>query len=342
MFLWRLTLRRIFDYLSKSNNAIKVMAVILAATVAVWFFVFGYADRPGPLEVQKNVVIPRGKNMMGIAEILEKNEVIRFKFLFPLAVYAFGKDSTLKAGEYIFEPHVTPRKVADMLVNQRAFFRKLVLPEGLTTHQMLELIKNMEGLDGEITSSLNEGALFPDTYYFSFGDTREFIIERIKQKHSKVMADLWPKRGVHIGGYIDNEDYALRLASIVEKETGIDGERGRVAAVFMNRLRKGMKLQSDPTVIYAITGGKGDLGRELTKDDLNFPSPYNTYVSDGLPPGPICNPGKESIEAVLNPPETDELYFVADGNGGHVFATNLRDHINNVNKYRALMKNGKN
>jgi UPF0755 protein len=217
----------------------------------------------------------------------------------------------------------------------RTVVRKLTVPEGLTTAEIVGLVATADGLDGEVPEKLpSEGELLPDTYHFSFGDGRAQMLQRMANEMRRTMAELWPARAEGLPFQTPYE--ALVLASIVEKETAIGSERARVAAVFVNRLRRGMKLDADPTVIYAVTHGQRPLGRELTRADLQIDDPYNTYRNVGLPPGPIANPGRAAMEAALNPANTDDIYFVADGSGGHVFARTYDEHLRNVAKWRRV------
>ena len=211
------------------------------------------------------------------------------------------------------------------------------MPEGLTVAEVLALVGGAEGLAGEADGALAEGALLPETYNYSWGDDRGDLVDRMAAAMDAALAELWEGRADELP--FDTPEEALVLASIVEKETGIAGERARVAAVFVNRLRRGMRLQSDPTVVYALTEGSGALGRQLIRDDLAVQHPYNTYVHAGLPPGPIANPGRASIAAALDPAVSGDLYFVADGSGGHAFAPTLAQHNRNVARWRRLRRN---
>jgi UPF0755 protein len=208
------------------------------------------------------------------------------------------------------------------------------VPEGLTSEQIVARLLENDGLAGQIKEIPHEGTLLPETYKFTRGMTREQIIQRMQQAHRRVLQEVWERRMQDLP--VKTPEQLVTLASIVEKETGRPDERTRVAAVFVNRLKKRMRLQSDPTIIYGLTGGKGSLGRPLVKSEIEQPTPYNTYVVDGLPPGPIANPGRASLEAAANPARTKELYFVADGNGGHVFSENYAEHQKNVARLRGI------
>ena len=248
-------------------------------------------------------------------------------------------DKHLKAGEYQFFSHISMADVLKQMAKGEVLYRKLTLPEGLTTAQMLEIIANNEFLSGEISLIPQEGSLLPETYNFFRGDSRDSVIIQAQEAMQKSLDDAWAKRDETVP--VKNPQELLILASIIEKETGVPGERGLVASVFVNRLRKGMRLQTDPTVIYALTEGKKDLGRLLTRKDLEVDSPYNTYKYYGLPPKPICNPGKASLEAAANPEVSSYLYFVADGTGGHRFANSLNEHNQNVSHWKKYQRNNK-
>jgi UPF0755 protein len=222
----------------------------------------------------------------------------------------------------------------DVLRAGKPFTRRLTLPEGLTSAEAVVLINGAEALDGDAGETPVEGSLLPETYHYVRGDLRTELVRRMQRSLDETIDELWPRRAEDLP--LADKREAIILASIVEKETGIPEERPRVASVFVNRLRAGMRLQSDPTVAYGISGGSGPLGRALTRQDLQTPSPYNTYLNDGLPPGPISNPGRAAIEAVLNPADTKFLYFVASGNGGHAFAKTLEEHNRNVEQWRKL------
>jgi UPF0755 protein len=242
----------------------------------------------------------------------------------------------LRAGEFMFPANGSARDAMDVLLNAPPVRRRITIPEGLTTAQADQIISATDGLSGEVPDNLPEGGLLPETYYFAFGDSREALVARMLNGSRDALDELWASRADNLP--IRTPEEALILASIIEKETGVAAERELVASVFVNRLRKGMRLQSDPTVVYAVTGGSGPLGRSITRADLAIDSPYNTYKVKGLPPGPIANPGKASIAAVLNPAETDYFYFVADGKGGHAFARTLKEHNRNVANWRRLRR----
>jgi UPF0755 protein len=222
----------------------------------------------------------------------------------------------------------------DLLVSGRVVMRRLTAPEGLTVGEIFSLVIQADGLTGDMPPLPSEGTLLPQTYHFAYGDERRAIVERMTKAMSETLAELWAKRRPDLPYRGPNE--AVVMASIVEKETAVAEERPLVAGVFVNRLRRGMRLQSDPTVAYGLDPGRGDLDRALTRDDLDRPSAWNTYRIDGLPPTPIASPGRASLEAALQPKPSAYLYFVADGNGGHVFAETLDEHNRNVARWRKL------
>ncbi len=280
------------------------------------------------------MIIPRGRGVEGIANALEQAGIIRDALVFRLGVRLGGTDKSLRAGEYVFPALISPQQAAAILISGKTVVRRLTVAEGLTTRQVLEQILATDGLQGDIIAAYGEGALLPETYHFSFGDRRDELAERMAASMSKLVAKLWQSRAS--GLPLHSPDEALVLASIVEKETAIAAERPRIAGVFINRLEKNMRLQSDPTVAYGLTLGGEPLSRPLNRADLKRPTPYNTYMINGLPPGPIANPGAAAIAAVLNPEKTTDIYFVADGGGGHVFSRTLKEHNRNVAKWRKI------
>lgn len=313
------------------------LLVLVAIGVAAAFIWFDHqASEPGPLTEQTTVVIPRGAGVEDIAHALDQAGVIDDTFVMMLRVRWLGAGRQLKAGEYVFVPAMSIDDVIGYLSQGKTVVRKLSVPEGLTTAQIVALIRDADGLAGTIETVPQEGSLLPETYHFELGDTRDEMVQRMSAAMQGTLDELWERRDPDI--YLTSLAEAVVLASIVEKETGVPEERAHIAGVFYNRLVRGMMLQSDPTVIYAVTGGESDLGRALTRSDLDIDNPYNTYRHTGLPPGPIANPGRDALEAVLNPMETDDIYFVADGTGGHAFARTLSEHNNNVAAYRAWLR----
>lgn len=325
-----------------SPRALKLLTILaagiaLAGVIAIagWTQLSAYLGRPGPAGAPTTVVLERGAGVGAIADDLADAGVIRQPLMFRLAVRVLGHDRDLKAGEYAFPARATPRGVIGMLTRGETVARRITVAEGLTVAEIYALIENAEGLTGELPQPPPpEGSLLPETYFYAFGDSRRGIIDRMQSAMDRTLEELWPARA---GGLpIETPEEALTLASIVDKETAIDSERDVVAAVFTNRLRQGMRLQSDPTVIYGLTEGSGPLDRELTRNDWEHDSPHNTYRIEGLPPSPIANPGRAAIEAVLNPADVDYLYFVADGTGGHAFARTLDEHNRNVAQWRKI------
>jgi UPF0755 protein len=305
---------------------------LVAAILIAGAFAWGYAEftRPGPLTVSRVSVIPAGSGLERIAETLLADEVIQHPEVFAIGVKLSGQGRALKAGEYRFPAGVSPRDVMTILKRGETVVRRLTFAEGLTVSRVMEKLTTSEGLSGAITNPPREGSLLPETYHFSHGDDRAGLLTRMADGMSRLLAELWPTRAPDLP--YDTVEEAVILASVVERETAVGDERGIVAGVFVNRLRLGMRLQSDPTVAYGIA--PAGLDKPLTRADLKTPTPFNTYIIKGLPPTPICNPGAASIRAALNPTKTDFLYFVADGTGGHAFARTLSEHNRNVAKWR--------
>ena len=291
---------------------------------------------PGPLDKTKNIVIPRGAGPQTMAKVLKEEGVIDHERLFRIAVMIDPTPKPIKAGEYEIPAHTTMLALLDLLQSGKQVQRRLTVVEGMTTGEVLELVRKTEALTGEITLDVKEGDLLPETYFYSRDDTRDGVLLRMKEAMDKALDEAWRKRAA--GLPLANRQQALTLASIVEKETALPAERPKVAAVFINRLRRRMKLESDPTTIYGLTLGKAPFSRELTRADLQSNTPYNTYVIPGLPPGPICNPGRASIMAATNPARDRAIYFVADGQGGHTFATTLPEHNRNVERWRQIQR----
>ncbi len=306
---------------------------LLAAVVVGWgYFKFTSA---GPATQDRVVVIPQGSGRADIAALLQDQGVISDARVFSAAAVASQlRGQSMKPGEYSFPANTSMLQVMRLLNAGRVLTYKLTIPEGWTSEMALARIRENDVLEGDVTVTPPEGGLVANTIVFQRGRTRDEIITTMTQMQSKLVDELWAKRPADT--LLKSKEEMVTLASIVEKETGVAEERPLVAAVFVNRLKKGMRLQSDPTIIYGLVGGKGKLDRGLTRADIDGKTPYNTYQVDGLPPGPIAIPGKASLEAVLSPASVGYLYFVADGTGAHAFATTLEEHNANVRKWRAL------
>ncbi len=309
------------------------------ATVGALAWLLKESRSPGPLEADKVVMIVREDDGGSIADQLERASVIDSALWFNVLTLLDGNRGALKRGEYAFKAGMSMNDIENELVAHRVVRYKLTIPEGLTSDQIVQRLREDPVLIGDIKEPPREGSLMPDTYYFERGDTRLSILARMAKMETKAIEEVWKGRATDLP--IKSPGEMVTLASIVEKETGKADERPRVAGVFINRLEKHMRLESDPTIVYGLALGKGTLGRSITKADLNQSTPYNTYIIDGLPPGPICNPGKAALEAVANPARSKDLYFVADGTGGHVFAETFDQHQRNVAHWRQIEKDVK-
>jgi UPF0755 protein len=317
------------------GNAI-ISLFVLVAILAAAALVIGKQrfDAAGPLPEDRVVNIPRGSGIRDIADVLARDGVIDQPWVFVGGVLALKAREDLKAGEYQFKAHASLRDVVATIVEGRVVAHQLTVPEGLTSEQIVARLLDDDVLSGNIKEIPREGSLLPDTYNFTRGITREQIIQRMQQAQQRTLKEIWERHSPDLP--IKTPEQLVVLASLVEKETGKPEERTRVAAVFVNRLKQKMRLQSDPTIIYGLVGGKGTLGRPIMRSEIDQPTPFNTYQIDGLPPGPIANPGRASLEAAANPARTRELYFVADGTGGHAFAETYEQHQKNVARLRAM------
>lgn len=298
---------------------------------------------PGPLPTDKVVIIERGSTTEDIVETLSREGVVaRPSLLWAVLLWRdisskFGSEGAsrrAKSGEYLFRQAATMSEVVEIITSGRSIQHAITIPEGLTSEQIVERLMQNELLTGEIASVPAEGSLLPDTYRINRGTTRESLIARMASEQRRVLNEIWNRRAKDLP--LRNPRELVTLASIVEKETGRADERPRVASVFYNRLDKKMRLQSDPTIIYGIVGGKATLGRPISRADIDRPTAYNTYTIPALPPGPIANPGRAAMEATANPSRTRDLYFVADGTGGHAFAETLEQHNRNVARWRQI------
>jgi len=323
------------------GGAVKSFIFMLAGLALLSFAALGVggylayreANNPGPADAPTIVLLESGSAVVSIAQDLEDAEVIRYPELFTLVVRIKGAQNDLKAGEYEIPRRASVMDIIDILIEGKSIQHYVTAPEGLTTAQILKIVAEDETLTGDITITPGEGELLPETYAYTRGETRDDVIRRMMKSQDALLDTLWQDMAMEFP--FSSPEEAVILASIVEKETGVPEERERIAAVFVNRLRRGMRLESDPTIIYGLTQGE-PLGRGLRQSELRKETPYNTYVIRGLPPTPIGNPGRAAIAAVLNPAETDDLFFVADGTGGHAFAATLRDHERNVAAWRRI------
>ena len=307
-------------------------AVLLLAALIVYA---GWRDytAPGPLTAAKIVVIPKGAGLRDVAGTLAGAGVIDNRYAFVLGTYLSGRRHGLRAGEYEFAAGISSEGAADLIDSGKVVRHRLTVPEGLTTAEIVALVDAAPSLEGTIDAEPPEGTLLPDTYFYVLGNTRMELLNRMHHAMERALADVWAKRAPNLP--LPSPAAAVTLASIVEKETARPDERARIAGVYIDRLRIGMKLQADPTVIYVLTkGGAMPLNRSLTHDDLAVASPYNTYLEKGLPPTPIANPGLASLRAAVQPDDRGDLYLVADGSGGHAFAKTLEEHNRNVAKLR--------
>ncbi len=308
-------------------------AIVSAAVIAgLMAFVSQRYNAPGPLAAEAVVLVPRGATLDKVTALLSDARAIDRPRIFRFAARLSGAARLLQAGEYAIPPGASMRDIVELMLAGRTMVRAFTVPEGLTNLQVAALIDGNEFLSGELGGMPLEGHLLPETYHFKRGEARREIAARMTGAMDELLAELWPGRAADLP--LAGPGEALVLASMVEKETAIHAERGHIAGVFHNRLKRNMRLQSDPTVVYDLTQGKGPLGRPLSKRDLDKPGPSNTYLIRGLPPQPIANPGRAALVAVLHPLKTEDLYFVADGNGGHAFAKTHAEHLVNVRRWR--------
>ncbi|MGJ8529909.1 endolytic transglycosylase MltG [Maritalea sp.] len=318
-------------------NAFLTLIVIgLVAAVALVYYGVTEFNKPGQISTETVFVVPEGAGLNVVAKKLEDERVINNMYVFRFGAVASDADAGLKRGEYLLPANASMKQILDTLIEGRPIQYTVTVPEGFTSWQTVERLRSAQNLTGELDEVPAEGSLLPNTYSFERGSSRADVIVQMKEAHDKVVADIWATRVE--GLPIKTVEEFVILASIVEKETGVASERPEVAAVFVNRLNKGMRLQSDPTIIYGITKGEGPLGRGLKRSEIDTKTDYNTYQIDGLPAGPISNPGVESLKAVANPAQTDALYFVADGTGGHAFAPTYEQHQKNVAAWRKIEK----
>jgi UPF0755 protein len=315
------------------------LSFLLVACVAGVMALVGGLQRirePGPLMTDKVLFIAPGTDVPEIIAQLEREGVIDSPMMMNAALVIEGNRAKLKAGEYLFHQHASLRDVIDIVVNGRQILHAITIPEGLTSDQIVQRLKDSDVLAGDVREPPREGTLLPETYKVARGWSRSDLIRKMQDDQRRLVEQVWARRAADLPFRTPHE--LVTLASIVEKETGKADERPHVASVFVNRLNRRMRLQSDPTIVYGLVGGKGTLGRGILRSEVDKPTPYNTYAIDGLPPGPIANPGRAALEAVANPSRTSDLYFVADGTGGHVFAETLAQHSANVARWRQIEK----
>jgi UPF0755 protein len=297
-----------------------------------WIWFGSVRDRPGPLPKTTNIVVPHGLDRLATA--LAEAGAIDKPLHFRVAVWLSRHDGSLHAAEFSFPEHASLNQVLTILRTAHPVEHHVTIPEGLTAHQIAALLTKAEATSGDV-ARFEEGSVLPQTYAYEYNATRDSILARARTAMSKAVDAAWAARDPDLP--LSTVREAVTLASIVERETAKPEERAHVASVYINRLRQGMKLQADPTVVYAASGGAGVLDHKLTRAELDRDDPYNTYRNVGLPPGPICAPSIASLQAALHPAVSEDLYFVADGLGGHVFAATREAHERNVARYRTSM-----
>ncbi len=325
------------------SRLLTFLLILLPTVAALFFLIRQQFDRPGPINYPTVFVVAKGEGVSTIARRLEQDGIINSDSLLPgrwiflIASRRFGVHDKIKAGEFHIKANASVRDILDTLVEGKSILYSIPIPEGLTSYQIVERMKANPDLVGEIAEIPPEGSLLPDTYRFARGTSREELVRRMQGEQKKFVEGLWLTRARDLS--LTKPEDVINLAAIVEKEAGHADERPRIAAVYLNRLKKRMHLDADPTIIYGASGGKGTLGHPILRSELeNRDNPYNTYRNYGLPPTPIANPGRAAIEAVLKPEKTSALYFVADGTGGHVFADSLAEHQRNVARWRRIEK----
>ena len=323
------------------NFVMTMITLLTVAAVALVYYAVREYQQPGPLEADPTFLVREGAGINEIGQSLERKGIISQSRIFTTVTKFLGEDQKSRHGEYEVKAHVSMMEIMDLFKSGKSIQYSLTLPEGLTVKQMFKRLAADPVLEGDLPVDLPpEGSLRPDTYKFTRGNKRSTIVNQMKSAQQKIVDEVWEKRDKN--SPLASKEELLILASIVEKETGKADERPQVASVFLNRIKKGMRLQSDPTIVYGLFGGDGKPSeRELTKADVVKETPYNTYEIDGLPPTPIANPGRAALEAVANPSRTDYLYFVADGTGGHAFAASLKEHNENVARWRKFQADQK-
>ncbi len=313
--------------------ALSIISAVAVGGLGSWLYARYTA--PGPLQQATIVDIPRSLDRMQVAQLLRDRGVISDAITMGIGTYAqAARGASIKAGEYEFPANASMAEVFNIMASGRVVMYKFTVPEGWTSEMAVNRLKEQEPMTGDITAIPPEGAVIANTYLYARGKSRQSLLDEMIAAQTALVDEIWAKRPADT--ILKDKNEMVTLASIVEKETGKADERPRVAAVFLNRLKAGMRLQSDPTIIYGLVAGKGKLDRPITQSDIDSDTPYNTYRINGLPPTPIASPGKDAMEAVINPAPVNDLYFVADGTGGHVFAATLDEHNANVRKWRAI------
>ncbi len=324
-----------------ANFMLSMLVFLVIGMGALFYFGKVQFTTEGPLSQDSTFFVKRGSGIIEISDQLERADLITDARIFRYGARAYGLEKSMKAGEYAIPARASMRDIMNIFVEGKSLMHSVTIPEGLTVQQIFDRIANSELLSGDLPKELPvEGSLVADTLSFTRGTPREEVVNRLKTAQAKLVDEVWAKR--RDGLPVKDKNEFVTLASIVEKETGVASERPHVASVFVNRLNTGMRLQSDPTIIYGIFGGRGKpADRPIYKSDIEKETAYNTYIIKGLPPTPIANPGRDALEAVANPLDTQDLYFVADGTGGHVFAATLKEHNENVRKWREVERQRK-
>ena len=320
--------------LSALSGFISFLVIVAIGGLAIFTWGAARLSAPGPLTANKIVYIAPHTDLPDIIEKLETENVIDNPLALNAVLTVTGKRGKVKAAEYLFKAHASLQEVIDTLVSGKQYLHPFSVPEGLTSQQIVQRLRESDLLVGDVKDVPREGSLMPDTYKVFRGETRASVIVRMQESDRKMVEQIWARRAPDLPLKAPYD--MVTLASIVEKETGKADERSRVSGVFINRLKKHMRLQSDPTIVYGLVAGQGTLGHSITRSELDRKTPYNTYQIDALPPGPIDNPGRAALEAVANPSRTSDLYFVADGSGGHAFSGTVEEHNRNVQRWRQI------
>lgn len=320
------------------SGVLTVLLVVMLGLGGLTLLVGHVYSRPGPLAVAQTVVVPKGASSNEIADSLEREGVISSRWSFMISYLVQSRtrpgEVVLRHGEYLFKPRVSVRQVLDILAQGKSVQYRVTIPEGLTSQQIVDRLMSEDQLVGEIDQIPAEGSLMPETYSIEKGTERQELLRRMQIKQAEFLEKAWEGRSPDLP--ISTPEEAVVLASIIEKETGRADERHRIAGVFVNRLNKNMRLQSDPTILYGVHGGAVKWGKPILQSEKDAKNAHNTYQINGLPPTPICNPGRPALEAALNPTSHDDVFFVADGTGGHIFSKTYEDHTAAVSKWREI------